>query len=122
MLALSAPSNCFIEVGTLGGYSTAWLACAARSSGENGCGLVWTVERDKARAVFAEQNLAAAGLGPSVSVLNEPALEAIPKLCRTLQPKTAGLVFLDAQKSEYIAYFQQLEDLVAPVRLNMPYV
>jgi predicted O-methyltransferase YrrM len=113
MLAQSAPSQQFVDVGTLGGYSAAWLACAACSAEG---GLVWTVERDAARASFAEQNLAAAGLGPSVKVLNEPALEAIPKLCRLLQPKSVGLVFLDAKKSEYIAYFQLLEDLVAPVR------
>jgi predicted O-methyltransferase YrrM len=113
MLAQSAPKKTFIEVGTLGGYSAAWLACAFRS-GE--CGMIHTLERDSARAVFAQQALHSAGFGSLVNVLNEPALDAIPKLCQSMERHSAGLVFLDATKSEYIAYFQLLEDLVAPVR------
>jgi predicted O-methyltransferase YrrM len=113
MLALSAPTKTFVEVGTLGGYSAAWLASAFRS-GESGC--VHTVERDPSRAAFAQQALTEAGFGTSIRVLNQPAMLAIPHLCRSLPRDGAGLVFLDAQKSEYIAYFQLLQDAVAPVR------
>jgi predicted O-methyltransferase YrrM len=49
-------------------------------------------------------------------VWNEPALEAIPKLCGGMQHGSVGLVFLDAKKSEYAAYFNLLSDFVAPVR------
>ena len=113
MLASSAPSNVFVEVGTLGGYSAAWLACAARGSESP---VVHTIERDAARAAFARRNVADAGLGQLVRVWNEPALEAIPKLCGGMQHGSVGLVFLDANKSEYAAYFNLLSDFVAPVR------
>ena len=49
------------------------------------------------------QNLADAGFGSLVTVLNEPALEAIPNLCRSMQRHGVGLVFLDAKKSECAA-------------------
>ena len=79
MLAQSAPSKTLIEVGALGGYSAAWLASALRAPGH-----LFSVERDPARAAFARQNLADAGFGSLVTVLNEPALEAIPNLCRSM--------------------------------------
>jgi predicted O-methyltransferase YrrM len=115
LLAASAPSKTVIEVGTLGGYSAAWLATALRSENR----LVHTIERDASRAAFAQQNLTEAGLASHVNVVNlvnQSALEAIPILLRSLLPSRAGLVFLDANKSEYIAYVQLLEDSIAPVR------
>lgn len=112
MLAQAAPSKTLVEVGTLGGYSAAWLACAISGSA---CGHLHTIERHPMRAAFAQQNLDAAGLASRVHVINEPALDAISKLRGTMQNGSVGLVFLDAQKSEYISYFQQLESLVAPV-------
>ena len=114
MLAQSAPSPTLIEVGALGGYSAAWLASAVQGRDAPDC-VVHTIERDAARAAFARQNLVAAGFGSVVNVLNEPALDAIPKLCRSMRRGSVGLVFLDAKKSEYTAYFQLLEDFVAPV-------
>jgi predicted O-methyltransferase YrrM len=114
MLAQSAPSQTIIEVGALGGYSAAWLAAAIRSQEPPRC-VLHTIERDSARAAFTRQNLADAGFGPLVNVLNEPALTALPKLCQLLPRESVGLVFLDAKKSEYPAYFQMLEDFVAPV-------
>ena len=98
MLAQSAPSKTLIEVGALGGYSAAWLASALRAGAP---GHLFSIERDPARAAFARQNLADAGLGSLVTVLNEPALEALPSLCRRMQRHGVGLVFLDAKKSEY---------------------
>jgi predicted O-methyltransferase YrrM len=112
LLAASAPSKTVVEVGTLGGYSAAWLATALRSES----GLVHTIERDASRAAFAQQNLAEAGLASHVNIVNKSALEAIPILLPSLLPSRAGLVFLDANKSEYIAYVRLLEDAVAPVR------
>jgi hypothetical protein len=112
MLAQAAPSKTLVEVGTLGGYSAAWLAVAISGSA---CGRLHSIERDAKRAAFAQQNLEAAGLASQVQVLNEAALIAIPQLCATMEQGSVGLVFLDAQKSEYISYFQQLERLVAPV-------
>ena len=78
--------------------------------------MVHTIERDASRAAFAQQNLTEAGLASHVNVVNQSALEAIPILLRSLLPSRAGLVFLDANKSEYIAYVQLLEDSIAPVR------
>jgi hypothetical protein len=115
MLAKSAPSQTLIEVGALGGYSAAWLASAIDGRASPSC-VLHTIERDADRAALVRHSLAAAGLGSVVNVLNEPALDAIPRLCQSMQRDSVGLVFLDAQKSEYTSYFQLLEEFVAPVR------
>src|SRR3954466_15676827 len=71
-----------LEVGTLGGYSTIWLARAAES--------VVTLELDPRHAEVARTNLAAAGLS-NVEVLVGPALETLPTLTQTVD-----FAFIDA--------------------------
>src|SRR5689334_12409261 len=79
-----------LEVGTLGGYSTIWLARAAAT--------VTTLELDPRHAEVAREHLAAAGL-TNVEVLVGPALETLPTLTQTVD-----LAFVDADKANNPRY------------------
>jgi predicted O-methyltransferase YrrM len=83
-----------LEVGTLGGYSTIWLARAAET--------VTTLELDPHHAEVARANLAAAGL-TNVEVLVGPALETLPTLTQTVD-----LAFVDADKANNPRYVEQV--------------
>jgi predicted O-methyltransferase YrrM len=84
-----------LEVGTLGGYSTIWLASASKHV------KVITVEVDKHHAKVAKANLAHAGLTDRVDVRVGPGVEVLPKLAQQVQAGRIGrfqLVFIDADK------------------------
>ena len=88
-----------LEIGTLGGYSTIWLA-----RGLAGCGRVVTLELDARHAEVARANLATAGLADVVDVRVGPALETLP----LLEAEGAGpfdLTFVDADKPATADYF-----------------
>jgi caffeoyl-CoA O-methyltransferase len=85
-----------VEIGTLAGYSAIWMARALPDGGH-----LWTVEYDPRYAAIAAQNLQAAGLGPSASVVTGTALEVLP-LLETHAPFDA--VFVDADKANYDHY------------------
>ncbi|MDM7913703.1 MAG: O-methyltransferase, partial [Candidatus Eisenbacteria bacterium] len=87
-----------LEIGTLGGYSTIWLARALPADGR-----LLTLEVDPARAELARANLARAGLDRVVEVVIGPAIETLPWVAET----GAGpfdLVFIDADKPSGAAY------------------
>jgi predicted O-methyltransferase YrrM len=77
-----------LELGTLGGYSTIWLARALAPGGE-----LVSLEADAAYAEVARANIARAGLAGRVDVVTGPALETLPRLSGPFD-----LVFLDADK------------------------
>ena len=90
LLAQSIGARRILEIGTLGGYSTIWLARAVTPGGR-----VVTLELNSAFAELARSNLARAGLAERVEVLVGPALETLPLLA----PEASGpfdLIFLDA--------------------------
>jgi len=89
-----------LEVGTLGGYSTIWLARAAER--------VTTLELDPRHAEVARENLAAAGL-TNVSVLVGPALETLPTLTDTVD-----FAFIDAAKAKNPRYVEHALRLSRP--------
>src|SRR5271170_8094553 len=64
-----------LEIGTLGGYSTIWLARALPEGGQ-----VVTLEFSPHHAKTAEGNIAKAGLSHAVTIHVGPALESLPKL------------------------------------------
>ena len=88
-----------LEVGTLGGYSTIWLARALPADGH-----VVTLEADAKHAAVARANFASAGLAERIELLEGPALETLPKLA-TSAPKSFDLVFIDADKPSNPDYF-----------------
>ena len=88
LLARIAGARRILEIGTLGGYSTIWLARALPQGGE-----LVTIEADPAAAQVARENIARAGMADRVTVLQGLALDVLPGLSAPFD-----LVFIDADK------------------------
>ncbi|HKV43260.1 MAG TPA: O-methyltransferase [bacterium] len=88
-----------LEIGTSNGYSTIWLGWAADQTG----GHVTTIERAADKVAMAKTNLARAGLSDRVMLRHGPALEVLATL-----PGPFDLVFLDADRPNYLAYLDLL--------------
>jgi predicted O-methyltransferase YrrM len=88
-----------LEIGTLGGYSTIWLARALPKGGR-----VITLEAEQKHAEVARTNIARAGFGGVAEVIVGKALDTLPQLAG----KGAGpfdLIFIDADKPSNPDYF-----------------
>jgi predicted O-methyltransferase YrrM len=97
-----------LEIGTLGGYSTSWMARALPPGGR-----VLSLELDPKHADVARRNLERAGVGDRVEVRVGPALESLRQLVRDpLAP--FDFVFIDADKVEYEAYLEGVLRLAHP--------
>jgi predicted O-methyltransferase YrrM len=94
-----------LEIGTLGGYSTIWLARALPAGGK-----LITLEADPKHAVVAHSNLARAGLGQVVEVRVGKALDTLPALVK----QVFDLVFIDADKPNNAAYLEWALRLTRP--------
>ncbi|SEF15161.1 O-methyltransferase [Jiangella alba] len=88
LLTLIAGARRVLEIGTLGGYSTIWLARALPADGR-----LVTLEADPTHAEVATANLRRAGLLDRVDVKVGPALDTLPQL-----EGPFDLVFIDADK------------------------
>lgn len=93
-----------VEVGTLGGYSTVWLARGLSEGGQ-----LTTLELDPSHAAFARETLEMAGLSDRCEVIEGPALASLQDL-----QGPVDLVFLDANKDAYPAYLKQAVRLTRP--------
>jgi predicted O-methyltransferase YrrM len=101
LLAQISGAKRVLEVGTLGGYSTIWLA---RAVGEDG--RVTTLEIDPKHAEVARSNLARAGLAARVEVKVGPAIQTLPTLAGPFD-----FIFIDADKPsnpDYLAWALRL--------------
>jgi predicted O-methyltransferase YrrM len=115
LLARSVAARRILELGTLAGYSTIWLA-RALPAGSDGDGEVVTLEFDPHHAEVARQNLERAGVSDLVDIRVGPALETLPTLAAE-RARGAGpfdFVFLDADKANLPAYFSAVLDLTRP--------
>ena len=98
LLAKIAGAKRVLEIGTLGGYSTTWLARALPADG-----LLVTLELEPRHAEVARRSLDRAALAPAIDLRVGPAAESLRDLIRaTTAP--FDLVFLDANKSGYVEY------------------
>lgn len=100
LLARIHHTQSILELGTLGGYSTIWLARALPEGGR-----LVTLEREPRYAEVALANIANAGLADTVQVRVGPALETLP----AMHDEGAGpfdLIFIDADKQNYPGYFE----------------
>lgn len=89
-----------LEIGTLGGYSTIWMARALPSGGR-----LLTLEADVRHAAVARANFARAGLAGVIELRLGPALDTLPQLAAVgLGP--FDLIFIDANKSTMAEYFE----------------
>lgn len=98
LLAKMCNAKNIIEVGTLGGYSTIWLGRAI-----NGEGKVISIEVEKEFAEVAQRNIENAGLLDSVEIKTGNALEVLNQI--DLKGNPVDLFFMDADKPNYVAYF-----------------
>ena len=93
-----------LEIGTSNGYSTLWLADAARAIG----GTVTTIESADYKARLAAATFARSGLAPFITLVHDDA-------GRYMQRGDAGaydLIFLDAERSEYAGWWPHLRRLL----------
>jgi predicted O-methyltransferase YrrM len=108
LLARMLGAKEILELGTLGGYSTIWLARALPEDGH-----LLTLEFDPHHAEVASANIARAGLADRVDVRVGPALETLPKVeADGLGP--FDLIFIDADKHNYPGYFEWALKLSRP--------
>ena len=101
LLARSIGARRVLEVGTLGGYSTLWLA---RAVGPDG--VVVTLEIDPLHADVAAAGLDAAGVGDQVDLRLGPALETLDALVAD-GADPFDLSFIDADKASNPQYVQR---------------
>ena len=98
LLARAIGARNVLEIGTLGGYSTIWLARALPDGGR-----VISLEADHRHAEVARVNIARAGLDNRVEVRLGMALDLLPALTERTEP--FDFVFIDADKPNNAAYF-----------------
>jgi predicted O-methyltransferase YrrM len=105
LLAQVQGARTILEIGTLGGYSTIWLARALPPDGS-----LVTLEIDPHRAAVARTNVARAGLAASVEVRVGRALDVLPRLLDEGRAPF-DLIFIDADKPsnpDYVAWALRL--------------
>ncbi len=98
LLARIAEARKVLEIGTLGGYSTIWLARALRDGGR-----LITLEAEAKHAEVARKNIARAGLDGVVTVRLGAALDTLPLLARENEGPF-DLIFIDADKQNIPGY------------------
>jgi len=100
LLALATGARRVLEVGTLGGYSTLWLARALPAGGR-----IVTLEFQAKHAEVARKNLDRAGVGKKVEIRVGPAAESLAALVRG-KVKPFDLIFIDADKPNNPVYLK----------------
>jgi predicted O-methyltransferase YrrM len=104
LLASSIGAKRILEIGTLGGYSTIWLARSLPADGE-----LITCEYSAEHARVAGENLERAGVGGRVDIKVGAALDTLPTLTGPFD-----LSFIDADKENNASYFRSALDLSRP--------
>lgn len=99
LLARMIHARRILEIGTLGGYSTIWLARGLAPGGR-----LTTLELDPRHAEVAGANLRRAGLDDRVEIRVGPALDSLRRLAGD-EVEKFDLVFIDADKESIPAYF-----------------
>ncbi len=108
LLAQMLSARRILEIGTLGGYSTIWLARALPADG-----LVVTLEYEPRHAEVARTNLARAGFEKKVRIVVGKALETLPQVAAEYR-EPFDLVFIDADKINTPEYFEWAMRLSRP--------
>ena len=96
-LVLATRPRTIVEIGTSGGYSTIWLATAARAVG----GRVVTLEIDPVKVATATASLTDAGVADVATVVEGDAFDYL-----RASSDPIGFCFLDAEKEDYERFFE----------------
>jgi predicted O-methyltransferase YrrM len=108
LLARMIPARKILEIGTLGGYSTIWMARALPDDGR-----VITLEADAKHAEVAQKNFERAGVESKVELRLGKALDTLPQIAA----QACGpfdLIFIDANRSNMPEYFEWSLRLARP--------
>ncbi|KRD45229.1 6-phosphogluconolactonase [Cellulomonas sp. Root930] len=108
LLAQTVGARRILEIGTLGGYSTLWLARALPADGR-----LTTLEIDPEHARVATDSLTQAGVDALVDVLVGPAADTLDGLIAD-GTEPYDLVFIDADKQSIPRYLEQTLELTHP--------
>lgn len=100
LLAKTKGAKRILEIGTLGGYSTIWLARALEEDGE-----LLTLEAVSHHAETAQQNIDRAGLAERVTILQGKALDTLSQL-KEQDTLPFDLIFIDADKPNNPQYLK----------------
>ena len=95
-----------LEIGTSNGYSTLWLANAARVTG----GAVTTVELSDYKVGLARQNFSRSGLAASITLVQDNAERVLERAADA----SFDLVFLDAERPEYPGWWPHMKRVLRP--------
>ena len=95
-----------LEIGTSNGYSTLWLAEAARAVG----GSVTTVEASEFKARLAEENFSRSGLAARIELIRDDAERVLARS----ESSAFDLLFLDSERIEYPGWWPDVRRLLRP--------
>lgn len=99
LIALMQRAGRVLEIGTLGGYSTIWLAKALPPDG-----VLVSLEAEPRHAAVARENIERAGFGDRVRIVVGQALDTLPEV-QIRHPEPFDLIFIDADKPNTPEYF-----------------
>lgn len=100
LLALMVSARNVLEIGTLGGYSTIWMARALPEDGR-----LITLEANEKHAAVARENFARAGLAAKIELRLGKALETLPQIAAEGRGPF-DLIFVDANRANLPEYFE----------------
>lgn len=109
LLARTQGARTALEIGTLGGYSTIWLARALPEDGR-----LISLEYDPVHAEVARANIARAGLAKIAEVRTGAALDTLPRIAAEPGAGPFDLVFIDADKRNNARYVEWALRLTRP--------
>jgi predicted O-methyltransferase YrrM len=106
VLARAAGARRILEIGTSNGYSTLWLARAARDLG----GTVTTIERSDLKLGMARANFARSGLARCIEQLHEDAGRVLARQADA----SIDMLFLDSERTEYPGWWPDIRRCLKP--------
>lgn len=108
LLAQLKGAKSILEIGTLGGYSTVWLAKALPEDGR-----LVTLEYESSHARVARENIKTAGLENKIEVIEGAALDSLPAL-KKRNSLSFDFIFIDADKKNNSNYLKWALELAVP--------
>ncbi|MBL0046671.1 MAG: O-methyltransferase [Bacteroidetes bacterium] len=108
VMMMACNAKTVLELGTLGGYSTIWIARALPDNGK-----VITIEVDKHHGDVAQKNIDNAGLSQKVELRVGKALDILPQIIAE-NHDPFDMIFIDADKPPYTEYFEYALQLSRP--------
>ncbi len=108
MLAVLCNARRILELGTLGGYSTIWMARGLPDDGK-----LVSIELDPDYAAVAQKNIARAGVSSRVDIRVGNAIKLMPELIGAGEP-AFDMIFIDADKPPLTEYFHLALQLSRP--------